>query len=109
MTYIKRLLGAHARKALTRGKGILLLGARQTSKTTFVHEELQPDIEISFVIRITRLRYEKNPELLEQEIQSALPKFKRRPIIFIDEVQKIPDNSWDTYIKLLPPISIIHN
>lgn len=90
MTYIKRLLGAHARKTLARGKSILLLGARQTGKTTFVHEELQPDIEISFVSRTTRLRYEKNPELLEQEIQSALPKFKRQPIIFIDEVQKIP-------------------
>ena len=90
MIYIQRLLSAHARKALARGKSILLLGARQTGKTTFVHEELQPDIEISFVSRATRLRYEKNPELLEQEIQSILPKFKRPPLIFIDEVQKIP-------------------
>lgn len=90
MTYIKRLLGAHARKALTRGKSILLLGARQTGKTTFVHTELQSDIKISFVNRATRLRYEKNPELLEHEIQSALSKFNRPPIIFIDEVQKIP-------------------
>jgi len=108
MTYIKRLLGAHARKSLARGKSILLLGARQTGKTTFVHEELQPDIEISFVSLVSRLRYEKNPELLEQEIQSALSKFNRPPIIFIDEVQKIPaimdsvqyiiDNKWAQFI-----------
>lgn len=108
MVYIKRLLGAHARKALARGKSILLLGARQTGKTTFVHEELQPDIKISFASRTMRLRYEKNPELLEHEIQSALSKFTRPPIIFIDEVQKIPaimdsvqyiiDNKWAQFI-----------
>lgn len=88
--YIKRLLGDHARKTLARGKSILLLGPRQTGKTTFVRHELKPDIEISFVSQTMRIRYEKNPALLEKEIQSAITKFKRPPIIFIDEVQKIP-------------------
>lgn len=91
MTYIKRLLGDTARKSLARGKSILLLGPRQTGKTTFVREELQPDIEISFVKKASRLRYEKNPELLEAEVLGVVQKYStRKPIIFIDEVQKIP-------------------
>ena len=90
MTYFKRLLGDAARKTLARGKSLLLLGPRQTGKTTFVRQELQPDIEISFVQTSMRLRYEKDPKLLEYEIQSAIEKYERPPVIFIDEIQKVP-------------------
>jgi predicted AAA+ superfamily ATPase len=90
MTYIKRLLGDNARKALARGKSILLLGARQTGKTTFIRQELKPDVEISLVKQTDRLRYEKNPELLENEILAIVKKNSRKPLIFIDEIQKIP-------------------
>ncbi len=90
MTYIKRLLEPHAIKALARGKSILLLGPRQTGKTTFVREGLRPDVEISFVQTSARLRYEKDPRLLEYEIQSIVKQRAKPPIIFIDEIQKVP-------------------
>jgi predicted AAA+ superfamily ATPase len=90
MDYINRLLGAIARKTLSRGKSILLLGPRQTGKTTFVREGLKPDLEISFVQQSARLRYEKDPRLLELEIEAAIRKTDKIPLIFIDEVQKIP-------------------
>lgn len=90
MTYFKRLLGNSIQKAIARDKSILLLGPRQTGKTTFVREELSPDLELSFVSAATRLRYEKSPELLELEITAYVEKSEKKPLIFIDEVQKIP-------------------
>jgi predicted AAA+ superfamily ATPase len=90
MVYIKRILGDIALKTLARGKSILLLGARQTGKTTFVRHELKPDVEISFVRQQDRLRYEKNLNLLEQEIVSLAQRHSKKPLVFIDEIQKIP-------------------
>lgn len=90
MDYIRRQLGAIARKSLARGKSILLLGPRQTGKTTFVRVELKPDLEFSFVKQSTRLRYERAPVLFEQEIAEYLTKCNKPPTIFIDEIQKIP-------------------
>jgi len=90
MTYITRLLSVSALKTLERGKSIMLLGPRQTGKTTFVREGLKPDIEISFAKVSDRLRYEKEPRLLEFEIQAAIQSSKKPLLIFIDEVQKVP-------------------
>ncbi|HSX20018.1 MAG TPA: AAA family ATPase, partial [Gammaproteobacteria bacterium] len=87
---IKRLLSSQAHKALARGKSILLLGPRQTGKTTFIRQDLKPDIEISFVQASARLRYEKDPRLLEYEIQNIVNTAAKMPVIFIDEIQKIP-------------------
>lgn len=90
MRYFVRLLGDNARKDLARGKSILLLGPRQTGKTTFVREQLKPDIEISFVQAKNRLRYEKAPALLEKELEQVISTASNNPLVFIDEVQKIP-------------------
>lgn len=94
------ILSDYAHKTLSRGKSILSLGARQTGKTTFVREELKPDIEISFASRVARLRYEKNPELLEQEIQGVISKFKR-PRLFLLMKFKRSQQSWILYNMLL--------
>ena len=67
-----------------------MLGPRQTGKTTFIRKELSPDVEISFVKTSTRLRYEKNPELLEYEIEKIIQDHSKVPLIFIDEIQKVP-------------------
>lgn len=90
MTYYNRLLGDNAQNTLARGKSVLLLGPRQTGKTTFVQKQLNVDLEISFVQASNRLRYEREPELLEYEITSYTKTIEKKPIIFIDEVQKIP-------------------
>ncbi|EKD45172.1 MAG: hypothetical protein ACD_70C00036G0003 [uncultured bacterium] len=91
--YIHRFIEKPIRRALERGKSILLLGPRQTGKTTLVKEQIHPDISYSFAKVETRQRYEKDPGLLEKELIERLNTFSSkdtRPLIFIDEVQKIP-------------------
>ena len=90
MQYIQRLLAPVANHALQRGKSILLLGPRQTGKTTFIREQLKPALEISFVQASARLRYERDPALLEYELQALIKKHPSPPLIFIDEIQKVP-------------------
>ncbi len=90
MDYFNRILGEKARKVLSRGKSLLLLAPRQTGKTTFVRKQLKPHLEISFVQASARLRYEQDPLLLEKELESYIQDSKSKPIIFIDEIQKIP-------------------
>src|SRR3989338_260449 len=90
MKYIPRLLEAEILKALRRGKSVLLLGARQTGKTTLIHR-ISHDRLVSFVQPDIRQRYEKDPSLLTREIE-AMPMGGRRkpPVILLDEVQKVP-------------------
>jgi predicted AAA+ superfamily ATPase len=68
----------------------MLLGARQTGKTTLV-SQLKPDRTFSFVRADTRLRYEKRPGLLTGEMEalagSVAPK---KPLVVLDEVQRVP-------------------
>lgn len=88
--YIPRLIDAPIQHALERGKSILLLGPRQTGKTTLIQQQIQPDINYSFVQASVRQRYEQNPVLLEQELEQQVKAYPKAPIIFIDEVQKVP-------------------
>lgn len=90
MEYIKRTAEAMLRHHIERGKSILLLGPRQTGKSTLL-KQFQADLTISFVLPRTRQRYEKDPSLLQGEIE-ALPKSSSRDtkLILLDEVQKVP-------------------
>jgi predicted AAA+ superfamily ATPase len=93
MSYIFRKIKDSIDEALNRGKSILLLGARQTGKTTFIEKEIQPDISYSFLDPEIRIRYEKDPTLLFKELKWSLQQRstqEKPPLIFIDEVQKIP-------------------
>src|SRR3989338_3755617 len=90
MEYIHRQIEAHIRAALNRKKSVLLLGPRQTGKTTLVMHQFRPDISYSFARAEIRLRYESHPELLIQELEDKFSTVKNTPLIFIDEVQKIP-------------------
>jgi predicted AAA+ superfamily ATPase len=89
-SYIPRLLENNIRQTLQRGKSILLLGPRQTGKTTLILQQIKPDIHYSFAHMATRQRYEQNPALLEHELEEKIKTFLKPPLIFIDEVQKIP-------------------
>ena len=53
---------------LARGKSILLLGPRQTGKTTLLGG-LKADLEIALVSPRARQRYERDPSLLAGEVQ----------------------------------------
>ena len=88
--FIPRLLEKNILKSLRRGKSILLLGPRQTGKTTLIEHQIKPDIQYTFARVATRQRYEQNPALLESELEEKIKQFSKPPLIFIDEVQKIP-------------------
>lgn len=90
MKYIPRLLETKIRHTIDRNKSVLLLGARQTGKTTLIGR-FDPDLSISFVQPDVRQRYEKSPHLLKGEIESLVSKNgARRFLVILDEVQKVP-------------------
>ncbi len=90
MKYIKRLIEDRIRHTLERDKSVLLLGARQTGKTTLTNQ-FKHDLLISFVEPDIRQRYEKSPHLLKGEVESLVSgEAGKRPLIILDEVQKVP-------------------
>ena len=65
-------------------KGVLLLGPRQTGKSTLLLS-LKPDLIVNLAREIEFLRYSTDADLLESQINSQKPK-----TVFIDEIQRIP-------------------
>ncbi len=90
MRYIKRLIEDRVRYTLERDKSVLLLGARQTGKTTLIHQ-FNHDLLVSFVQPDIRQRYEKSPHLLKGEVECLVSRERgKRPLVILDEVQKVP-------------------
>jgi predicted AAA+ superfamily ATPase len=85
-----RTLFSEIQKHLSRGKSILLLGARQTGKTTLL-SQIKVDLAFNLMQSETRRRYEARPELFSQEIRFASLKKNTPLLIFIDEIQKNPE------------------
>lgn len=83
---IKRVLGKQISNSLKNQKSILLLGPRQTGKSTLI-KGLNPEVEINLTHQPTFLEVAKNPSFLEQYLKAQCPV---RGIVFIDEVQRIP-------------------
>lgn len=75
--------------ALTRGKSILLLGARQTGKTTII-QTVKVTKRIDLLLPKTRQQYEMDPERLLREITSLKSGKGDVPLIAIDEIQLVP-------------------
>jgi len=69
-------------------KSFLLLGPRQTGKSTLV-SSLTPDLSINLAHEPTYLEFARNPRELEERL-SALPVGQKTPTIFIDEIQRLP-------------------
>jgi predicted AAA+ superfamily ATPase len=65
-------------------KSILLLGPRQTGKSTLI-ASLDPDLSINLARESTFLEFAADPTLLDTQIKALKPKS-----IFIDEVQRLP-------------------
>lgn len=87
--YLQRRIESDIEHHLRRGKSILLLGPRQTGKTTLL-ERLTADLFVSLVEPAVRQRYERDPTQLLGEIAALKPERGRRPLVVLDEVQKVP-------------------
>jgi predicted AAA+ superfamily ATPase len=90
MEYFQRAIERPLLAALKRKKSVLLLGARQTGKTTLINRLLSDRI-ISFIQPAIRQRYEQNPNLLIGEIEALAEDKGYCPLVIIDEVQKVPE------------------
>lgn len=88
MTFIPRKIYTRIVNTLDRDKSILLLGPRQTGKTTLI-KQLNADLYISLVQPRQRLAYERDPDRLTREVE-ALKAQGVLPLVIIDEIQKIP-------------------
>lgn len=89
MQFIHRLLNNKIEQILKRGKSILLLGPRQTGKTTLINQ-YKADLEITLLISKIRRQYEADPDQLIREVQALKKTNDQVPLIIIDEVQKVP-------------------
>ena len=91
MKILPRVVEPALRRALGRGKSVLLLGPRQTGKTTLL-APLEPDLTLNFLRPEVRQRYERTPDILASELGSLSPRTGRsRPLIGLDEVQRVPE------------------
>jgi predicted AAA+ superfamily ATPase len=75
---------------LARGKSLLLLGPRQTGKTTII-QSVPHDWYLNFIRPDQRLRYESHPELLLKEVEYLAKKLQKIPLIVLDEIQLVPE------------------
>ncbi len=89
MPLIHRLLNKKLERILKRGKSILLLGPRQTGKTTLINK-YKADLEITLLISKVRRQYEVDPDQLIREVKALKRTNNRAPLVIIDEVQKVP-------------------
>lgn len=80
-TMYKRLLGKTLKDC---GKSVLLLGPRQTGKTTLIHS-LKPDLEFNLSDEQVFLEFSGDPGMLKSVIERKNPK-----TVFIDEIQRLP-------------------
>src|SRR3990167_11326315 len=85
---IPRAIHSVLQTVLKQGKSVLLLGPRQTGKSTLI-KNFASDLFINFLLPSERIRFEKNPEILLGEIE-FLQSNKPKPLVILDEVQKVP-------------------
>lgn len=88
--YIQRIAEKKIVDILSHGKSVLLLGPRQTGKTTLINR-IPASRRFTLANPQERLRYEKEPFALTAEVeQLAKETAQKKPLIIIDEIQKIP-------------------
>ncbi len=88
MDYIQRKLNINER---LNQKSVLLLGPRQTGKTSYIKNELGQSVKAKWDLLNSRTRkqLEADPQLLYDQIM-ALDINPETDILVIDEIQKVP-------------------
>ena len=89
MNLLKRALRERLTAVLKRGKSVLLLGPRQTGKTTLVGD-YPTDLYITLLIAKIRRQYESDPDRLIREVEALQRANGKPPVVVVDEVQKVP-------------------
>lgn len=89
MGYIKRPIKSQIEAAIERGKSVLLLGPRQTGKTTLI-QKIPVNLYINLAVPAQRLQYERNPSLITGIVENLVEEMSSPVLIIIDEVQKVP-------------------
>ncbi|MGH7151063.1 MAG: ATP-binding protein, partial [Planctomycetota bacterium] len=88
MQYARTLAARLGRRA-SRGKARLVIGARQTGKSTLFRMLRSPgDTLIDLQERSERLRFARDPETL---LRTLLPPSRGSRHVFIDEIQRVPE------------------
>jgi len=99
MAYYRRWLEGALSRATSRGKVRLLLGARQTGKSSLLRALLPKDtLHIDLQDPRTRVRYERSSGVLVDELDVRKEK---RLVVCIDEIQKVP--------ALLDDVQLLHD
>ncbi|MFA5879593.1 MAG: AAA family ATPase [Candidatus Margulisiibacteriota bacterium] len=90
MKNLNRIIEEKINATLKRDKSILLLGPRQTGKTTLA-KKFKADLYLTLIDPNLRQRYEQNPGLLISQVKALSSKKKKKlPLIVLDEVQAVP-------------------
>ena len=90
MSLLPRIVARRLHDVIRRQRSALLLGPRQTGKTTLV-ESLEPDLLLNLLRPDVRQRYERNPALLGAEVDGLRARSRGRPLVVLDEVQRIQE------------------
>ncbi len=88
--YIERVLAKELLIQIKKKRSCLILGPRQTGKTTLI-KQLKVDLYLNLSKPKLRKKYEMDPDVLEKECLALLENSSKKPIIVIDEIQKVPD------------------
>lgn len=88
MSIIRREIQSNLSKLLRTGKSVLLLGPRQTGKST-VLRQLESDLFINLAETGKRQLYEAHPDRILSEVRGL--ETNGTPVVIIDEIQKVPD------------------
>ena len=89
MQYLERKVSDQIINIINNNKSVILLGPRQTGKTTLVHK-IKHDRYLNLIHPELRQRYEAAPGSLIAEIISLNKSLNYKPTIIIDEIQKVP-------------------
>lgn len=91
---LRRLLEKTIFEILDSGKSLLLLGPRQTGKSTLVESQIPLDLTYSLLKPSLRRQFEQRPEDLLDEIAAfkwVNSDLVHLPRVYIDEIQLVPE------------------